>query len=450
MNSRHFADNNSTTTKSPKVGYNSLWLPRPFRIICCLSGYPVPENPRIIRNWTHEESDYVTDERYDEHGVNVGSRTTGATKERVTSKCRIYHGSYLLSASTLFTFDDFTGIGVVCKCPEVPANEYLDRNCRRLKPCLNNGHRPLNSNSYCICPEPYFGARCEKYCDHGQRMRGADGRDYCACTPFYQDEECRNIVCLNGGTQMRHQCLCPPNFLGYHCEIDANHTSVMLRFHGYREQNVYEDNNLLTRDVSSTIFSLVMIAVLILSMYLLMKHRMQVQNRFATVRREALARSGIEINSRLGNILVPEDSRILSFRINRSPNEGPPPYIISPYRGRSHQTDILPPLPTYEDATKLPPFIRSQMEEETSIEMEEEVIQNEIALPSELQITEINSNNESSTVHSSFDPSDLPEIVATSVSERSSVHVHIFTTDENMHMYGCSMFSKKFPTRKSI
>ncbi|VDO55561.1 unnamed protein product, partial [Brugia timori] len=77
----------------------------------------------------------------------------------------------------------------------------------------------------------------------------------------------------------------------------------MLRFHGYREQNVYQDSDLLTRDVSSTIFSLVMIAVLILSMYLLMKHRMQVQNRFASVRREALVRSSIEINSRHGNVI---------------------------------------------------------------------------------------------------------------------------------------------------
>uniref|UniRef100_A0A0R3Q853 EGF-like domain-containing protein n=1 Tax=Brugia timori TaxID=42155 RepID=A0A0R3Q853_9BILA len=157
-----------------------------------LSGYPVPENPKIIRNWTHEESDYITDERV-------------AKEEVINSKCRIYRGTYLLSSSALFTFDDFTGIGVACKCP---AHEYLDRNCRRLKPCLNNGHRSFDSSLYCICPKPYFGEQCEKYCDQGQRMTGADGRDYCSCTPFYQGEECRNIVCLNGGTELRHQCLC--------------------------------------------------------------------------------------------------------------------------------------------------------------------------------------------------------------------------------------------------
>lgn len=55
---------------------------------------------------------------------------------------------------------------------EVPPHEYLDRSCRRLKPCINNGHRSFSSNSECICPEPYFGEQCEKYCDQGQRMRG--------------------------------------------------------------------------------------------------------------------------------------------------------------------------------------------------------------------------------------------------------------------------------------
>ncbi|CAG9532758.1 unnamed protein product [Cercopithifilaria johnstoni] len=439
-------DNNSIT-ESTKVDYNSLWLPRTFRIICCLNGYPVPQNPEIIRNWTHEESDYIIDESYNEHSISssVGSLKAGAINEKLISKCRIYRGSYLLSAPSMFTFDAFTGIGIVCKCPEMPGNEYLDRNCRRLKPCLNNGHhRPFDSNSHCICPEPYFGEQCEKYCDQGQRMTGADGRDYCACTPFYQGEECQNIVCLNGGTKIRRQCLCPPNLLGYHCEIDANHTSVMLRFHGYREQGVYQNNDLLTRDISSTIFSLVMIAVLILSMYLLMKHRMQVQNRFAAVRREALVRSGIEINSHLNNIIVPEDPRVLSFRTITFPNEGPPPYVINSQRGR-YQADNLPTLPTYEDATKLPPF-RPQMEEEIVIGEEEQVIQSDVTLLNELQITErmteVGTNDdESSAVRPSLQHS--PER-ATSVLSGTSIYMHISTTDNN------SMFSKKSLIRKSI
>lgn len=64
------------------------------------------------------------------------------------------------------------------------------------------------------------------------------------------------------------------------------------------------------------------------------------RNRFASVRREALVRSGIEINSRLSNVIVPEDLRILSFRTVAFPNEGPPPYVINPHRGQRHQRDI--------------------------------------------------------------------------------------------------------------
>lgn len=41
-----------------------------------------------------------------------------------------------------------------------------------MKPCLNNGYRSFSSSSHCICPEPYFGEQCEKYCDQGQRMKG--------------------------------------------------------------------------------------------------------------------------------------------------------------------------------------------------------------------------------------------------------------------------------------
>ncbi|VDK62458.1 unnamed protein product [Onchocerca ochengi] len=447
----HNLDKSNSTAKSTKVDYSSLWLPRPFRIICCLGGYPIPENPQVIRNWTHEESDYINNERYGEHIISssAGSRTRGTAKEKGTDfKCRMYHGSYLLYASAIFTFDDFSGIGVTCKCPEVPPHEYLDRSCRRLKPCINNGHRSFSSNSECICPEPYFGEQCEKYCDQGQRMRDANGRDYCACTPFYQGEECRNIVCLNGGTEIRRQCLCPPNFLGYHCEIDANRTSVMLQFHGYREQNVYQDNDFLSRDVSSTLFSLVMIAILILSMYLLMKHRMQVQNRFATVRREALVRSGIEITARRGNVTVPEDPRILSFRSVTFPNEGPPPYIINSHSGGSCQRDNLPPLPTYEDATKLPPFIR-QVEGETGIGEEEQMIRND-ALSSELQINErvrdTDSNDELSMVCSSTYPPEARHFseTTTSGSDRVSESMHIFTTENS------SVFSKKLFARKSI
>lgn len=38
-----------------------------------------------------------------------------------------------------------------------------------------------------------------------------------------------------------------------------------------------QNNELFSRDISGTVFSLVMIIVLVVSMYLLMKHRMQVR-----------------------------------------------------------------------------------------------------------------------------------------------------------------------------
>lgn len=53
------------------------------------------------------------------------------------------------------------------------------------------------------------------------------------------------------------------------------------------------------------------------------------QNRFAMARREASSRSGFGISSRRGNIIIPEDPRMMSFRAIPLPDEGPPPYIHS-------------------------------------------------------------------------------------------------------------------------
>ncbi|VDM25921.1 unnamed protein product [Toxocara canis] len=303
-----------------------LWLPRSYKITCCLGGQPVPENPQSIRNWTQEVSDYVIDEHYTER--------TGSIEERtMESNCRLFQGNYLLSASALFNFNGLAGIGVTCKCPEATETEQFDKNCRRLAPCLNNGYRAFSINVRCICPEPYFGEICEKYCDQGQRMKGADGRDYCGCVPFYQGEECREMVCLNGGTEMKQRCLCPPNFLGYHCEIDTNRTSGTSRFQRYGDQEIMQGNELFTRDISGTIFSLIMIIVLVVSMYLLMKHRMQVQNRLATLRREDLSRPPHGLGGRRADMLSHEDARILPFRAAPILDGGPPPYASHPPRG---------------------------------------------------------------------------------------------------------------------
>lgn len=63
-----------------------------------------------------------------------------------------------------------------------------------------------------------------------------NGQDYCSCVPFYQGEECKDMVCLNGGTQVEQRCICPPGFLGYHCEIDTNRTAANSRYLKYDDQ----------------------------------------------------------------------------------------------------------------------------------------------------------------------------------------------------------------------
>ncbi|CAJ0573648.1 unnamed protein product, partial [Mesorhabditis spiculigera] len=104
-----------------------------------------------------------------------------------------------------------------------------------------------------------------------------DGREYCSCVPFYQGEECREMLCLNGGVETDRKCQCPPSFLGYHCEIDANRTTHGNRYGRFGDSQ--HDGELFSRDISGTVFSMVMIIVLIVSMYLLMKHRMHAQEK---------------------------------------------------------------------------------------------------------------------------------------------------------------------------
>uniref|UniRef100_A0A183CG43 EGF-like domain-containing protein n=1 Tax=Globodera pallida TaxID=36090 RepID=A0A183CG43_GLOPA len=130
----------------------------------------------------------------------------------------------------------------------------------------------------------------------GRRSRvcGPDGRDRCSCVPFYRGEECREAICLNGGRlSAAGHCECAAYFLGFHCEIDANRT-IPSRAHEFGTSRFQRfgggdnGNEFFSRDVSGTVFSLVMIVVLVLSMYLLMKHRMQVQSRYLSSRRADL------------------------------------------------------------------------------------------------------------------------------------------------------------------
>ncbi|VDO91854.1 unnamed protein product [Heligmosomoides polygyrus] len=313
----------SAANKLPRHGVDfigPLWLPRTYKVTCCRGGEPTAENPEMIVNWTQKASDYAVDER----------ASNGADDH-----CRVFEGTFLLSASALFNFS-FSGYGVQCKCPD--AKEVLDGHCRKLAPCQNNGYRSRSLGMLCACSEPYFGELCDKVCDQGQILKGVDGRSYCSCLPFYQGEQCTDMVCLNGGgylgVEVHGRCTCPPTYVGYHCEIDANRTAQ----HGSRFQRFGENNELFSRDISGTVFSLVMIIVLVVSMYLLMKHRMQVQSRFTASRREEMARAAAVYGiTRRGDIIAPEDLRIAPFVA--AGIDGPPPYVLHTYAS----TLIMPP-----------------------------------------------------------------------------------------------------------
>lgn len=65
---------------------------------------------------------------------------------------------------------------------------------------------------------------------------GTHGKNICSCVPFYQGEECSNIVCLNGGKEMGRRCACPPNFHGFHCEVYNNANGAISKFRAFTEQ----------------------------------------------------------------------------------------------------------------------------------------------------------------------------------------------------------------------
>jgi len=150
-------------------------------------------------------------------------KATTPTSHHPNINCRAFQGSYYVPPPGLFHREFGYAIDVRCQCPPNHP-QPLDRSCRRLPSCKNNGFRSLIDPRKCLCLQPFFGDRCEKHCDQGQRHRGLDGRDYCSCTPFYKGEECRELVCLNGGREEAGRCTCPSQFVGFHCEMDTNRT----------------------------------------------------------------------------------------------------------------------------------------------------------------------------------------------------------------------------------
>lgn len=109
-------------------------------------------------------------------------------------------------------------------------------------------------------------------------------------------------------------------------------------------------------------------------MYLLMKHRMQVQTRYLSRRPDLFNACNFPSGNHHPNggsgrhvELMPtmDDHHAITFPFRALAmgqqqlpvlnNEGPPPYIAPGYRARRGR-EILPPLPSYDDATKLPAF----------------------------------------------------------------------------------------------
>jgi len=200
-----------------------LWIPKNYRITCCLGGKPSVEDGQYVRNFTYQVLDYVIEEP--------------SPYSDAESNCRVFHGKYYVPPSAAFTAGFIHAI-VSCHCPELGQKQILDRNCRKLPDCKNDGILSV-SGRRCLCKDPFFGDSCEKFCDQGRRTRGSDGRDYCNCIPLFRGDECRDAICLHGGREENGRCLCPPQYLGYHCEIDTNKTGIAnagTRYQRFGEQ----------------------------------------------------------------------------------------------------------------------------------------------------------------------------------------------------------------------
>ncbi|CEF63068.1 Hypothetical protein SRAE_1000133300 [Strongyloides ratti] len=368
----HHTAKNIKIIKGDNEGYHNT-VTSLFTIKCCGGSYPIPTNSSVQKNFTYTEADYEIGE--------LDPQSLIIKQENNEAYCKLFNGNFTISEKYITQNHLLYSYNATCKCknqdnfPDI----LLDSSCRQLPKCLNNGYRSFHSNNKCKCPQPYFGYICEKKCEQGFLYKDHFGSDICSCNPYYQGSECTEIVCLNGGTRIHDKCICLNQFLGYHCEIDTNNTIINPRITRYGDSS----SDIFSRDVSGTVFSLVMIIVLVISMYLLMKHRMQSQNRYIPRRPDLLGgyilsiggtsncatTSNVHGNSQRRDMYQIDGRRGYQFR-NMIPIEGPPAYYSHDQR-RIRRGEILPPLPSYEDATKLPPLRHGGINVEDTSEINE-------------------------------------------------------------------------------